>query len=142
MQRLNCSLLLALFNALQFCLPVYAATRNGCNGALDTDYVSTASCYGQTVELESPYAGVDTNICQPSTTRVGLKNSLNFTWATVPPTTNDLARAVTTAPTMISVKADGRAWQYYVAGIASCSTDSKSSNTNRECMCVASRATS
>lgn len=115
-----------------------AATRNGCSGALDTTYVSSVSCRGQLAEADAPYRQGDSNTCVPDARRDAIRAALNFTWATVPTTNTDLARAVTTAPTMISVKADGRAWQLYRSGIASCNADNKWPATNREC-CQASK---
>jgi hypothetical protein len=129
--RLQC-ISLCLCTLLLLPLLLHTAPRNGCVGALDTTYVAVASCRGQLAESDLPYKPVDSNACPPNPKRDSMKAALNFKWAQVPRTNIDLARAVTTAPTLISVKADGSAWQLYRSGIVGCSVEAKSDATNRE----------
>lgn len=113
-----------------------AAMYNGCNGAPLSLYFSSTNCRGQGFEAQYPYQAVDTGSCPADALRTSTKAALNLRWASVPKTNAGLMKAVTNAPTVVGVKADGTAFQYYSSGVIPCTTEATATTVNRECWCA------
>lgn len=107
--------------------PIYAPTWNACQGSPLHSFIAAASCNGQGTEASFPYDAVDDLTCNASPEAIAERSAVqNLSWAFVPsyPNSNaDLMRAVTYAPTLIGVRAGGKAWQYYRTGVVPCSAD-------------------
>uniref|UniRef100_A0A383VNK1 Peptidase C1A papain C-terminal domain-containing protein n=1 Tax=Tetradesmus obliquus TaxID=3088 RepID=A0A383VNK1_TETOB len=107
--------------------PIHAPSWNACQGSPLHSFIAAASCNGQGTEASFPYDAVDDLTCNASPEAIAERSAVqNLSWAFVPsyPNSNaDLMRAVTYAPTLIGLRASGKAWQYYRTGVMPCSAD-------------------
>lgn len=123
--------------------PIHAPSWNACQGSPLHSFIAAASCNGQGTEASFPYDAVDDLTCNASPEAIAERSAVqNLSWAFVPsyPNSNaDLMRAVTYAPTLIGLRASGKAWQYYRTGVMPCSADADVTINTREhniCSCT------